>query len=63
MKIEHKIPGSAQTFKDAPATKTFDIRLFINDRDFGTEVMQAFNLAKSSGRELTVCFSGAKSSP
>jgi hypothetical protein len=43
----------------ATPVKTLDIRIPITGKDLGLEVKNAFDLAKSSGRELTVYFSGA----
>jgi hypothetical protein len=43
--------------------KTFDIQLPITGEDLGLEVRKAFDLAKSSGRELTVYFSAVGNDP
>jgi len=42
----------------ATKVKSFDIQIPITSKDLGVEVRDAFNLAKSSGRELTIYFSG-----
>jgi len=41
----------------ASKVKTFDIQIPITGKDLGLRVREAFALAKSSGRELTVYFS------
>ena len=46
----------------ASTVKTFDIQLPITGKDLGLKVREAFALAKSSGRELTVYFSAAAAS-
>jgi hypothetical protein len=57
-----------KTYKTEPAmnyaskVKTFDVRLPITGKDLGLEVREAFALAKSSGRELTIYFSAAAAS-
>jgi len=63
MKTERKYDRLEHVISNAPAIKTLDIKLSIADRDLEAEVRQAFDLAKSSGRELTVCFSGVNCSP
>jgi hypothetical protein len=63
MKTENKYYRSEESNYSAPTVKTLDIKLSVSDRDLGAEVKQAFNLAKSSGRELTLYFSSAKSLP
>jgi hypothetical protein len=45
-----------QDAEDTPRVKTFDLLLTVTDQDLDQEVMQAFNLAKSSGQELNLTF-------
>ena len=57
-----------KTYKTEPAmnsaskVKTLDIQLPITGKDLGLKVREAFALAKSSGRELTVYFSAVAAS-
>ena len=46
---------------DAPKVKTLDLRLTVTERDLGSEVKKAFDLAKIAGQELDLIFSHATS--
>jgi hypothetical protein len=63
MKTDDQYHRPPPTIDRAPVVKTLAITLATNDRDLGLAVRQAFNLAKSSGRELTLDFTGAKCAP
>jgi len=59
MKNEAKIYRVKHDLKDATKIRTLDMRLSITNPDLGVEVKKAFDLAKSSGQELNLSFSGA----
>lgn len=58
MKTAMKFYRTDHAVNYATKVKSLDVRLPVTDKDLGVEVRKAFDLAKSSGRELTVYFSG-----
>jgi len=63
MKTAMKFYRQEQSIDYPTKVKTLDIKIPISGQDLGVEVRKAFDLAKSSGRELTVHFSGATADP
>lgn len=56
-----KYKSQRQTVRDligkpVPRPKTLDLRLAVTASDLGAEIMRAFNLAKSAGKELNATF-------
>jgi hypothetical protein len=58
MKTKTKTYKAEYDLKDAPKIRTLDMRLAITNLDLGVEVRKAFELAKGSGQELNLSFSG-----
>ena len=61
MKAKSKVDEAEFVAKDVPKPKTLDLRVALSASDWGREIMRAFNLAKSAGRELNATFTAGPS--
>ena len=56
MKTETKFEVPKHMLKEGPKVKTLEVQLSIASENLREEVGKLFNLAKSTGKELNLCF-------